>query len=172
MTNNIAAESSGYGISSCPQAASFTQGLDSILQWNVFPQGLRIIPVYDDGISQMPHVLPLIDYAELIRLEARYIAIVHTKNPMLDLVKLRQYISKIAENGLDWSTSTCLVALVCAVGSLCREYVSEASGLNEDSEREKDIDIALRFWGVASKRLGLAMSENTLEAVQCVCLTG
>jgi hypothetical protein len=122
-----------------------------------------------------------LQHSELARLEGKYIANVHTKNPILDLKKLHGLVSHLAENGPDWSTETCLVSLVCALGAFSQEYsVHEVSGQNrtfDDGARvaddnEEETKLASRYWGIAAKRLGFLVGQNSLEAAQCLCLTG
>ncbi|EMT69646.1 hypothetical protein FOC4_g10003380 [Fusarium odoratissimum] len=94
----------------------FSEGLDRILTWNVFPQEIDPIPVDDGSLMAMPDEIPPISFPELKRLQKCYLSTVHSVNPILDVVVLDQY------------------------------------------------------WSVACKRLGRAMSHNTLESAQCLCL--
>lgn len=159
----------------------WSSGLESVLKWEIFPSHLKHISEEDDGILPQTHSLPNIEYHELIRLESRYIATVHNKNPILDLQVLRNLTSHLAENGLDWSVNTCLVALVCAIGAISQRYnvlgetprsvVASDGGMTYYGSDEEP-EIAMRFWSVAAKRLGFIIGQNSLEAVQCLCLTG
>uniref|UniRef100_A0A8H7N104 Zn(2)-C6 fungal-type domain-containing protein n=1 Tax=Bionectria ochroleuca TaxID=29856 RepID=A0A8H7N104_BIOOC len=135
--------------------------------------GIDKIPV-DNGIPiPMPDELPPLSLMELTRLQMNYRRVVHDFNPMLDLATLDRYTTHIAENGLDFTTRTCLVVLVCAVGALCQEESAfTIPSRLPVTERNDDLDIAYRFWSVASRRLGRAMSHNTLESAQCLCLAG
>ncbi|KAK7230004.1 hypothetical protein V2G26_002174 [Clonostachys chloroleuca] len=137
------------------------------------PPGINKIPV-DNGVPiAMPDELPPLSLMELTRLQMNYRRVVHDFNPMLDLATLDRYTTHIAENGLDFTTRTCLVVLVCAIGALCQEECAFTipSRLPVPG-RNDDLDIAYRFWSVASRRLGRAMSHNTLESAQCLCLAG
>lgn len=156
------------------QGDMFREGLQSILRWPVFPPELQLVHICDDKIVQAPlsQTLPPLEYSELTRFEARYIAAVHTKNPMLDLRDLRCKISQVSESGLDWSTNTCLVALVCAIGALCDPQGFDESIEDAEEIRRRDVEVASMYWNVASKRMGLVVGENTLDAVQCLCLAG
>ncbi|KAL3451483.1 hypothetical protein BJX65DRAFT_304067 [Aspergillus insuetus] len=157
-----------------PRRLQFSEGLDSIFTWRVFPSGLEPIPV-DDGKSSipMPDELPPVTLSELTRLQMNYRRVVHNVNPILDLDTMDHYVTHIAENGFDWTTRACLVALVCAIGAICHEKPIETPGsLFTADGNQDDVDIAYRFWGVACKRLGRAMSQRTLESAQCLCLAG
>ncbi|KAH9217631.1 hypothetical protein DL95DRAFT_386479 [Leptodontidium sp. 2 PMI_412] len=90
---------------------------------------------------------------------------------MLDLTTLHHYVAHVSENGFDWTTRSCLVAIVCAIGAICQEPTSDDPAYNQARQKEHE-ESACRFWSVASKRLGLAMTYNTIESAQCLCLTG
>jgi hypothetical protein len=157
-----------------PQRLQFSEGLDSIFTWRVFPSGLQPIPV-DDGKSSipMPDELPPVTLSELTRLQMYYRRVVHNVNPILDLDTLDHYVTHIAENGFDWTTRACLVALVCAIGAICQQRpIGTPGSLFTVDGNQDDVEIAYRFWSVACKRLGRAMSQKTLESAQCLCLTG
>lgn len=150
--------------------------LRSVLNWRVFPQPCPYsIALVEDDISY-PQLssLPSLELCALSRLEAKYIACIHTKNPILDLVTLHDLISQVAENGLDWSARTCLVSLVCALGAISEEYTyaytpETTSG---SSLPHNEADIAFQYWNIAMKRLGFVIGQSNIESVQCLCLTG
>ncbi|KAH6884283.1 hypothetical protein B0T10DRAFT_410300 [Thelonectria olida] len=160
------------GVPPSPHLFASSEGLDSILEWRVFPSGMDKIRVDNGRPVPMPEELPPMTFAELTRLQMNYRRVVHSMNPMLDLATLDLYVAHISENGLDFTTRTCLVALVCAIGALCQEDTLERPSYLPVPGRNNDVDIAYRFWSVASKRLGRAMSHNTLESAQCLCLAG
>ncbi|KAJ5389242.1 uncharacterized protein N7496_000310 [Penicillium cataractarum] len=155
-----------------PHEGKFSEGLDSIFGWHVFQPGLDSIPVDDGRPIPMPDELPPIKFSELSRFQSNYCRVVHNVNPILDLTTLDQYVSHIAENGFDWTTRTCLVALVCAIGALCQDKTTETPSSPPTADPNDDVMVAYRFWSVACKRLGRAMCQNTLESAQCLCLAG
>jgi hypothetical protein len=157
--------------------ASSPAGLDSVLKWKVFPQPTPHLALPGTEASPPATQLPNLEYSELARLEAKYIAYVHMKNPILDLEKLHDLISQLTENGLDWSTETCLVSLVCALGALSQEYTPQNSKdanskFDSGPSFDDETKLASQYWSVAAKRLGFVVGQNSLEAVQCLCLTG
>lgn len=164
---------------SSPEAASssksddhsgrFSEGLDSLFGWRVFHPGLDAVQVDDGRPVPMPEELPPITLSDLTRLQMNYRRVVHTVNPMLDLSTMDRYVTHISENGFDWTTRTCLVALVCAIGAICQNTSIDTPN---SVDRNDDLEVAYRFWSVACKRLGRAMSHNTVEAAQCLCLAG
>ncbi|KAG4428635.1 hypothetical protein IFR05_015885 [Cadophora sp. M221] len=159
------------GQAASPFHLTASEGLDSILQWKVFPQGLPTVQVDDCESIRFSDALPSTALAYLKELEGNYIHVVHSKNPMLDLTTLRHYVAHVSENGFDWTTRSCLVAIVCAIGAICQEPTSNDPAYNEARQKGHE-ESACRFWSVASKRLGLAMTYNTIESAQCLCLTG
>lgn len=160
-----------------------TVGLETVLNWE--PLSAFEIPrfTFGDHIHPPPpsNQIPNIEYQELSRLEAKYVVGVHLKNPILDLSDLHRKILMISENGLDWSTQTCLVTLVCAIGALTQRYLDPGNvcvttpspGIVRSSiGYEGDTELSIQFWGIAARRLGFAISQNNVEAVQCLCLAG
>ncbi|SCO75916.1 uncharacterized protein FRV6_00128 [Fusarium oxysporum] len=112
----------------------FSEGLDRILTWNVFPQEIDPIPVDDGSLMAMPDELPPISFPELKRLQKCYLSTVHSVNPILDVAVLDQYVTKVSENGLDWTTQTCLVALVVAHSEIRYEIPSLPGSMLEHIE--------------------------------------
>ncbi|TXB97436.1 hypothetical protein FocTR4_00011809 [Fusarium oxysporum f. sp. cubense] len=126
----------------------FSEGLDRILTWNVFPQEIDPIPVDDGSLMAMPDEIPPISFPELKRLQKCYLSTVHSVNPILDVVVLDQYVTKVSENGLDWTTQTCLVALVCAIGALCHDPHVETPKSHNSWDVDQTTDIAYRPGGI------------------------
>lgn len=160
-----------------------SQGVESILAWEpLAPYRPSSCTFGDTFTSQVPsNQLPNIDHRELSRLEGKYIVGVHLKNPILDLADLHDKILQVSENGLDWSTRTCLVTLVCAIGALTQRYqdpdnisiTTPSPGITRSSiGYESEAELSMQFWGIAARRLGFAISQNDVEAVQCLCLAG
>jgi hypothetical protein len=82
------------------------------------------------------------------------------------LQKLHASISRLAENGLDWSTETCLVSLVCALGALSQPYSLGVGTPNIDPRPSFDDEtkLANQYWGVAAKRPEWGISQPSLSA--------
>ncbi|KAF5634716.1 transcriptional regulatory STB4 [Fusarium sp. NRRL 25303] len=120
----------------------FSEGLDSVLKWNVFPLDVNPIPIDNGSLMAMPDELPPISFPELKRLQKCYLSTVHSVNPILDVAVLDQYVIKVSENGLDWTTQTCLVALVCAIGALCQDPHVETPRSNNSWDVDQTTDIA------------------------------
>lgn len=160
-----------------------TESVETILQWSILkPFDTSASLVSDPPTPVLATTIPNLSHRELTRLATKYVDGVHIKNPILDLIELQNDLYFLSENGLDWSTRTCLVALVCAIGAITqsrhdhRLSVSGQTPLEtisspppaptSDSEKQ----LSLQFWDIAVKRLGLAISEDSIQAVQCLCL--
>ncbi|KAH7176383.1 glycosyl hydrolase family 3 N terminal domain-containing protein [Dactylonectria macrodidyma] len=164
-----------------------SQGFDSIREWGILEcvrKGPRLIldsPA--PSVINTNHSLPNTNYSELQRLERKYINGIHLKNPILDLPELHQMILHVAENGVDWTTQSCLVTLVCALGAITQEYHEQHMSPNNQltpgaplpsyaSDGGQEPNLSMQFWSLASKRLGSAIGQNDPQAVQCLCLAG
>lgn len=162
------------------------QGVESVLNWKIYSSNVKFPNLFGEAkidLTATNH-LPSLEYSELAGLESKYIAAVHIKNPILDLPTLHQKILHISENGLDWSTRTCLVSMVCAIGAIAGAFreafqstpnsLASLSGPQNGviGNRESEVELAMQHWNVAVKRLGYAIGQDDLEAVQCLCLAG
>ncbi|KAF5250101.1 hypothetical protein FANTH_4654 [Fusarium anthophilum] len=150
------------------------QGVESILSWKIFaadrPNSCLFAQSSPPGLGNYP--VPDTSYPQLAWLETKYIEALHTKNPIIDLDELHRMMRYVAENGFDWSTGACLVALVCANAAITDSHTEMSSSLEMTPEKKAEIEISLQFWSVAVKRLGYASAQNTVQAVQCFCLAG
>ncbi|KAH2770593.1 hypothetical protein KXW10_006034 [Aspergillus fumigatus] len=166
-----------------PRETFRPQGAESVLRWQILASSLppaRCLFAQSVAEADQPYSLPDMSYSQLSRLESKYIEVLHTKNPILDLTELHRMVLHIAENGPDWSTQTCLVALVCAIavlsepypGTVMRSGAQSTPSLHQDDESGADDKLSLQFWNIALKRLGYAMRENSVEAVQSLVLAG
>ncbi|KXH41359.1 hypothetical protein CNYM01_10773 [Colletotrichum nymphaeae SA-01] len=157
---------------------SDTAGLDSVLEWPIFP---KPVPFAIDPFSHAsprgdafsPRSPPAMEFYELSRLVDLYLTNVHPMNPVVDAQMLRQMLKQVAENGPDWSASTCIVALSCALGAISqRPGQRTPSGTPRGYSVEPNRHLASRYWSVAEKRLGFSMGSPGWESVQCLCLAG
>ncbi|KAG5801422.1 hypothetical protein H9Q74_014031 [Fusarium xylarioides] len=150
------------------------QGVESILSWKIFaadrPNSCLFAQNTPPSLGNYP--VPDTCYPQLVWLETKYIEALHTKNPIIDLDELHRMMLHVAENGFDWSTSACLVALVCANAAITDTHTELSSSLEVTPEKKAEIELSMQFWSVAVKRLGYASAQNTVQAVQCLCLAG
>lgn len=165
------------------QSLRLTQGLENVLRWRGMERFQTSRCLFADTEPPIVYTstLPSTDYNQMSQLASNYVRGVHYYNPFLDLTELDYSIRHIAENGLDWTTRSCLVTLVCAIGAFTELYedrhLSPANTSTPGApQRTLSIDdghdVSLQFWTLASRRLGAAIGQNDLEAVQCLCLAG
>ncbi|KAF7514852.1 hypothetical protein G7054_g14946 [Neopestalotiopsis clavispora] len=104
---------------------------------------------------------------EMHKLVDRYFEYVHVKNPVLSERLVRQAVSSVAFNGIDWSSHSCLALLICALGSISGPF-----GEDSPSPGTPAYTRSLVYFTAAQKRLGpMLFSEDTFSA-QCIFLAG
>lgn len=167
----------GWGI---PQnIAVRPQGVESILDWKIFATDRPAACLFaqTNPPSLGSYSLPDTSFPQLAWLEAKYIDVLHIKNPIIDLDELHHMILYIAEHGFDWSTQACLVALVCANAAITGPHGGFANRLEAHSspgqdQKSAEMELSMQFWSVAIKRLGYSSAQNSVQAAQCLCLAG
>lgn len=142
--------------------------MGSVMQWsNLADLALPdLFPDDDDPDPALATHLPSMVLEDLNKLIAKYVKGVHIFNPILDLPYVRRCAEEIAEFGLTWTVDTCLVMLVCAIGAMS-EGPGPSNEILEDNFKQ-----AWEYWSVASKRFGLIISQDNIEAIQCLSLVG
>ncbi|KAL2826553.1 hypothetical protein BJY01DRAFT_241334 [Aspergillus pseudoustus] len=161
------------------------QGVESILDWKIFASDRPAVCLFAQRNMPAARSYPLPDtsFSQLARLESKFIENIHSKNPIIDINELHNMMLHIAENGLDWSTQTCLATLACALGAIAESYpkipdpmtesvIRSAPSPGQEVEGGSELELAMQFWNLAIKRLGYAASQNSVQAVQCLCLAG
>jgi hypothetical protein len=116
-----------------------------------------------------------LDMSTLLRLTAKYLTGVHVKNPILDPVILQHYILEVAQHGLEWSSQACLVCLVCAIGAILGSnatYPPATPSQMTTASLTSEPELASKIFAEASKRLGFAITQDNVLAIQCACLAG
>ncbi|KAH8891500.1 vegetative cell wall protein gp1 [Thozetella sp. PMI_491] len=59
---------------------------------------------------------------DFIPLSKRFLAYVHIKNPILDIVDFQAMVREAAQNGAGWDGKSCLVLIACALGCLSSPF--------------------------------------------------
>lgn len=172
--------------------------LDTVLQWPVFEaplSNLRRHPFLTfkkeqdyTFLEDMLHTAPLrssvsslsisTERSEVERLIDRFFVLVHVKNPILDRETVKQYCHEYCENGIAPNLRSCLILIICALASVAPEvYPSRPLGQDHGRSRSRPVggeDLAMGdcYFAEAEKRLGVAMTQHSSLAVQCLCLAG
>jgi hypothetical protein len=187
--------------------ASLRSASDQILQWPVFEQllyplqrfqyvdfhGTEAYSYLDDLITQSddsssrllsgslwdsPAPINIAtERADIERLVDKFYQRVSIKNPIISRRVASEYCEQYYENGPLFNLETCLVLLICALGSISMDYDPEAMGQDAGNTARSTTDLTnLRlgrcYFIAAEKRLGAAVSKVNTLAVQCLCLSG
>lgn len=116
--------------------------------------------------------------AEVERLIDRFFAFVHVKNPILDRQIVMQYCQEYCEDGPLFNLRSCLVLLLCALGSAAMEFspsrtLEQGHRLRRSiADGSQDLELGRCYFAAAEKRLAAAFSDHSTLAVQCLCLAG
>ncbi|ANB15425.1 hypothetical protein AWJ20_3052 [Sugiyamaella lignohabitans] len=153
---------------------------EKILQWPIFkdlpythnltPYCYRRPESYDADVMNETYDL---NYKEAPALVRCFLVNVHTKNTVCDVAAVQQYAWEIANNGPRWDTHTCIVLLLCALGTLAKpidmkDFGVHSTSLTVGASRK---NIAKRYFIEARKRIGL-INRFSLDLAQCFFLSG
>ncbi|KAK5165204.1 uncharacterized protein LTR77_009302 [Saxophila tyrrhenica] len=145
-----------------------------VIDWPIFAG--RINPAsISPGLSDSPSIKrgssARISEGDVDFLVRDFLNNVHVKNPILDRGDLLDFTRTIAEEGFKWDSSSCLVLIACALGSLSTSWEAAVPSASETSlDDAKSYMLAEAYYTAARKRLGLL--ENTAQATQCWFLAG
>lgn len=104
-----------------PNFPAAINNCESVLRWPIFQGMVPDIesfvswPTNDESASSLPshrgsgRLGQGIQEEDFIPLSKRFLAYVHTKNPILDVAEYSCYVRDAAENGLQWDGPSCLV---------------------------------------------------------------
>ncbi|KAE8366861.1 hypothetical protein BDV27DRAFT_155495 [Aspergillus caelatus] len=104
-----------------------------------------------------------------------FLHLVHIKNPILDSKSIKPYAYRVAENGLGWDSSSCLVLLACALGAVAAPFDPRTGPLDQHQSTpahviESEKVVAKNSYQLACRRLSLL--GRSLLASQCYLLSG
>ena len=185
---------------------SLTQiNTDSVLSWPVVQKALSTLKKYSfldrNGKSYSTYLsisIPAISFKSSMSQDGRVATVsnfssergdneplvdrffkeVHTKNLILSRATVQQACEELYEQGPMWNTSTCLVLIVCALGSIAqtfeyREYLdTEGPNSYERADRLSLVQMANSYFTAAEKRFGFALNNPGILSVRCLCLAG
>ncbi|KAJ5758456.1 hypothetical protein N7520_005612 [Penicillium odoratum] len=93
---------------------------------------------------------------------------VHCKNPIIDEMATRRLVNATFLDGLDWSPSSCLAMIICALGSIATPFGS-SQNTKPGSEAYQNSRV---FFQAAQKRIGLFLVGSDIIGAQCLFLSG
>lgn len=181
---------------------------ESVLQWPIFynlvPDTKSFVLGPNNGPNSPPstrvHPTSLgrgIREEDFILLSQRFLFYVHVKNPILEVSDFTHLVRDVAETGLRWDGSTCLMVrlllqiqppchlantysspgsqqlLACALGCISEPFEMHESRLQQSSSTANTPfteEMAIDYYFAAKKRLGL-IPPSLLE-IQCLFLCG
>ncbi|RMD42581.1 hypothetical protein DV735_g2561, partial [Chaetothyriales sp. CBS 134920] len=170
---------------------------EAILAWPFlngrYPTGCVLDPVFEtelhdedeqeqdggsiSGRSKSPRPLRStgINEDDIPVLVQRFLELVHIKNPVLDVGNFLARTRRIAEDGIAWDSTSCLVLLACALGSIARPFSElDNSRLPESTTSLQVEHVELNqgevYYNLARRRFGL-LGQGLLSP-QCHFLAG
>jgi len=92
----------------------------------------------------------------------------HVKNPILNESQTRHTVARLCLHGIDWTPSSCIALLVCALGAISAP-LGDSSHVGRDTQAYAT---AQSFYAAAQKRLGPMLCSAGLVEAQCLFLAG
>jgi hypothetical protein len=93
---------------------------------------------------------------------------VHVKNPMLDEGKVRLAVHRVCLEGPAWDAESCLVLLVCALGSIASSF----DGSSVTGVDMRSMAVAQSYFNAAQKRIGTITGTGGVLEAQCFFYSG
>ncbi|KAL1856884.1 hypothetical protein VTK73DRAFT_8216 [Phialemonium thermophilum] len=190
----------GFGRLAVPELAARTSASESILRWPIlahFQSGHGISSFFFQSFSEDSSTSrPLrssgansrasIQEHDMVPLSRQFLARIHIKNPVLDVLEFKKSAREAAECGPGWDSRSCLVLLACALACLAEPYTpsqhvrsptwtpgSTTATVEEGRTTIGPDDAAATgdaYFAAAMRRLGLL--PLTLESIQCYFFAG
>ena len=102
------------------------------------------------------------------RLLDNFFHYVHVKNPMLDEGKVRHAVHRMSLEGPAWDAESCLVLLVCALGSIASSF----DGTSVAGADPRSLAVAQSYFNAAQKRIGTITGTGGILEAQCFFYSG
>ncbi|KAG4439842.1 hypothetical protein IFR05_004691 [Cadophora sp. M221] len=101
---------------------------------------------------------------------------VHSKNPILNKDEIKRFMHQVCLDGISWDAQSCLVLLICALGTLATEFgpTSPTHGEVHDlkaSDRRR-VAQAQQYFAASQKRLGVCLGKRGILEAQCFFYCG
>ncbi|OJJ44613.1 hypothetical protein ASPZODRAFT_698914 [Penicilliopsis zonata CBS 506.65] len=106
------------------------------------------------------------------RLVSSFLNYVHPANPILDVPLLLQYVQYVRINGIAWDAKSCLVLLVCALGSTAEAFHAQHLSESISARNSPSFVIAKSYFTAAQKRIGSLLSHSGVLETQCFFYAG
>lgn len=115
---------------------------------------------------------------DILDLTNRFMRNVHTKNPILDAKELYSLARLVSEDGFDWNKESCLILIVCALGSISVAFGPTEIAFRSPHDVRKsrhftnasEYGVSLAYYTACKKRVGFL--DSSIMAIQCFFLIG
>ncbi|KAL1965915.1 hypothetical protein VTN77DRAFT_5048 [Rasamsonia byssochlamydoides] len=125
--------------------------------------------------SPVGETIPLINSLELgscNRLLDSFLTKVHIANPILDVPVVRGYVHHACLHGIGWDAQSCLVLLVCALGSIAEAFHDRHESTSIVARSSPSFTLARAFFEASQKRIGLLLRGGGVLEAQCFFYSG
>ncbi|KAI9930957.1 hypothetical protein ASPWEDRAFT_178829 [Aspergillus wentii DTO 134E9] len=167
-----------------PDFSTFT--IETVLSWpvfqNRFDSRLDLKALLNHEVLDAPSAIvnsPIENFlakdlepGAYTRLLNTFLKHVHPANPILDVSLLCQYVQQACINGIQWDAPSCLVLLVCALGSIAEAFHSQHQSNSMFSRNSSSFIMARSYFEASQKRIGLLLSRNGILEAQCFFYSG
>ncbi|KAH6892564.1 vegetative cell wall protein gp1 [Thelonectria olida] len=167
-----------------PNFPATTNNCEGVLKWPIFHGSVPDIDSFvNDGQDELSNgVEPRqassvlgrgIQEEDFIPLSQRFLAYVHTKNPILDVAEFSGYVRDASETGLRWDGQSCLVLIACSIGCIATPFPpGDATDVSSTASPSLLVnkDTCQAYYLAAKKRLGLM--QPSLLYIQCLFFCG
>lgn len=120
---------------------------------------------------------PSIDLEAIPKLVELFLTRVHIKNPVVDIRAVRDYARTVSRDGPAWDLASCLVLLVCALGSVAQPFEdiykwpdAEYDYRSAFHVHKASLDRGDSYFRAA--RLRFWLLDSSLLSTQCLFLVG
>ncbi|KAH8693734.1 hypothetical protein BGW36DRAFT_383597 [Talaromyces proteolyticus] len=163
-----------------------TVTIETVLAWDVFRgrfnSQLDLKSLLRDvesppspNTSPVGETIPLINSLELgscNRLLDSFLVRVHIANPILDIGLARGYMNHACIHGVGWDAQSCLVLLVCALGSIAEAFHDVHGHTSLMTRNSPSFTLARVFFEASQKRIGLLLRGSGVLEAQCFFYSG
>ncbi|KAL3426962.1 C6 zinc finger domain-containing protein [Phlyctema vagabunda] len=127
---------------------------------------------YYQGESFTPGELDMASCNEML---ASFWTSVHSKNPILVQEDIRRYMNRVCMNGVSWDAQSCLVLLICALGTIASDFGDKTADEEQQLLREGTTHRLARaeyYFSAAQKRIGVCLGKRGLLEAHCFIYSG
>ncbi|OBT99227.2 hypothetical protein VE01_02745 [Pseudogymnoascus verrucosus] len=165
----------------CVALDSINIRIEAILEWKPLQNIIRNLTfphlesptesIYHGAVSGLEDL----DIVTCNRLLDSFWKRVHSKNPILVQEDVKRYMSQAVLNGIAWNAKSCLVLLICALGTLSTDFKSQDTnhdGHSAQDDPAKGKAQAQHYFSAAQKRISVCLGKRGILEAQCLFYCG